>query len=58
MKMRKLNKSTEILKCADCNIIVEEKESYYILCKKKVCLNCIINNNNNCKEKIKKLKIN
>ena len=50
----KLNKSTEILKCVDCNINLEERYSYCPECKKKLCLNCILNHkNNNCNEKMK-----
>ena len=47
----KLDKNTKILNCVDCNLNLEEKYSYCKVCNKKVCLNCVMNHNNNCKEK-------
>ena len=50
----RLNNSSEMLKCNDCNLIIEEEYAYCRKCKKKVCLKCLINHNINCKNKLNK----
>jgi len=49
---QKLKKNSEVLKCHYCDIIINDNDSYLMIKKKKICLECLISNNKY-KEKLK-----